>query len=95
MNSNIYDKMSVDYGTIEHIQGFRYQCSFLFTAKYNLNSKHDCIRDDLLVLPTQKYAEVLQAHLVHIVAFLRYILMVQNPEGKRGVIEMSMNVDPT
>jgi len=67
----------------------------LFTAKYNLNSKHDCIRDDLLVLPTKKYAEVLQAHLVHIVAFLRYILMVQNPEGKRGVIEMSMKVDPT
>jgi len=51
--------------------------------------------DDLLALPTQKYAEVLQAHLVHIVAFLRSILMVQNPEGKRGVIEMSMNVDPT
>ena len=49
----------------------------------------------MLALPTQKYVEVFQAHLVHTVAFLWYILMVQNPEGKRGVIEMSMKVDPT
>ena len=36
-NLNIHDKstsMSSDYGTNEHIQGFRYQC--LFSAKYNL-----------------------------------------------------------
>ena len=67
----------------------------LLIRSYHANSRHDCIRDDLLFFPTQKYAEVFQAHLVHIVAFLWYILMAQNPEGKWGVIKMSMKVDPT
>ena len=46
------------------------------TSSESTNSRHDCINDDLLSLPIQKYAEIFQAHQAHVTSFLWYRLSV-------------------
>ena len=68
------------------------------TSSESTNSRHDCISDDLLSLPIQKYAEIFQAHQAHVTSFLWYRLsvfwwrktLIPFSGEKWGVIKMSM-----